>query len=128
MNNIIMSNTITLTKGKGKCSPITIDSTVRGRIESFRQRLIQMSEQPDETSAFDVKSVDIIINGLDDYDRNLLLAYYAVAECSPTKLGNLIGIDKTIVSHKINRIIKYLKNHNDVPKSHLNIPRMRCDN
>lgn len=127
MNSITMNDSITYTK-KGKCSPITIDSQVRSKIDSFKNRLMQMAEQPDETSAFDVNSIDIILNRLDDYDRNLLLAYYAVAECSPTKLGMLIGIDKTIVSHRISNLIKKITKMNDAPKSYLNMPRMCCDN
>lgn len=119
--------TETFTK-KGKCRPITIDSQVRSKIESFKNRLLQMAEQPDETSAFDARSIDIIINKLDDYDRNLLIAYYAVADCSPTRLGDLIGIDKTMVSQKIKKIINNIKKENDIPKSNLNMPRLRCDN
>lgn len=115
-------------KKKGKCTPITIDSKVRQKIESFRHRLIQMSQQPDESSEFDVTTIDIIVNRLDDYDRNLLLAYYAVADCSPTKLGNLIGVDKTIVSHRIASLIKKIKKMNDTPKTPLNRTRECYDN
>lgn len=114
-------------KKDGKCLPITIDSTIRSKIDSFRTRLIQMAEQPDETSAFDVTTIDIILNKLDDYDRNLLIAYYAVADCSPTKLGNALGIDRTLIHRKITKIINDIKKLNDTTKSPFNRTRVCYD-
>ena len=62
-------------KRKNKSMPMTITTEVRAAIESFKNRLIEMAEQPDETSAFDAYSIYLIMNYLDDYERNLLLAF-----------------------------------------------------
>lgn len=90
-------------------------------------RLIQMAGEEDETSDFDRTTVDIITNQLDDYDRNILLAYYAVADCSPTKLAKLLGINNSSISHKIKRIIKIIKSKNATPKTAHNHPRKYLD-
>jgi hypothetical protein len=114
-------------KRRNKSTPMTITSEVRAAIESFKNRLIEMAEQPDETSAFDANSVHLIMNYLDDYERNLLLAYYSIAECSPTKLSKYIGVPATCICHRINRLKKKLADKNDIPKSNFNRPRISID-
>lgn len=110
-----------------KRKPITINQEVRNSVESFKKRLIEMAEQPDETSEFDARTVDIILNELDDYDRNIILAYYAIANTSPTILSNYLGISRQLIQRNIIRIIKQIKKLNDVPKSNFNMPRECID-
>lgn len=112
---------------KNKSIPITITPEVRAAIESFKNRLIQMAEQPDETSEYDVKTIYLIMNSLDDYERNLLFAFYSIAECSPTKLSRLIGVPASCICHRIERMKKKLAKTNDAPKSILNRPRVSID-
>lgn len=114
-------------KRKNKSMPMTITSDVRAAIESFKNRLIEMAEQPDETSAFDAYSIYLIMNYLDDYERNLLLAFYSIADCSPTKLSKYIGVPATCICHRIKRLKKKLADKNDIPKSTLNRPRVCID-
>lgn len=107
--------------------PITINKEVRKTIESFKNRLIEMAKQPDETSAFDARTIDIIVNELDDYDRNILIAYYAIADGSPSVLSKYLGISHSLVNNNINRIKRQIKQLNNVPKSNFNMPRECID-
>ena len=114
-------------KEKGKCLPIKIDKAIREKIEIFKQRLLQMASQPDETSEFDAETINIICYALDDYDRNILLAYYSVAECSPTRLGNMLGIRGSVAASRVKSIIKKIKNMNNVTKTIDNHTRVHYD-
>lgn len=114
-------------KRRNKSIPITITPEVRTAIESFKNRLLEMAAQPDETSEYDAKSVYLIMNYLDDYERNLLLAYYSIAECSPTKLSKYIGVPMSCICHRINKIKRNLAKQNDIPKSNFNRPRISID-
>ena len=82
---------------------------------------------PDETSEFDANSIRIILFELDPDESNLLIAYYAVCDCSPTALGKIIGIKSSYISTKIKNILKKIQTLNDTPKSHYNLPRKCAD-
>jgi hypothetical protein len=112
---------------KARSKDITITPEVRKAINSFKKRLKEMAKYGDETSAFDVRTIDIILNELDDYDRNILCAYYSIAECRPFKLASYLGINSSIVCHRIKRIHTQIKKLNNVHKSNFNLPR-DCDN
>lgn len=116
-----------LTKDKGKHLPITITAEVRKQITAFKERLKQMADQPDETSEFDAKTIHIILNELDDYDSNLLIAYYAVADCSPTVLGNLLGLSSSVAGCRVKAIQTKIKKLNNAPKTADNHTRMHYD-
>lgn len=107
--------------------PITITPEVRKEIEKFKQRLIEMAAQPDETSEFDAYTVHLIMNELDDYNRNILLAYYSVAGGSPSVLARLVGATPVAITSRINRIIKILHKANNTAKSRFNMPRVCVD-
>ena len=112
---------------KGKCVPITITDDVRKQIESFRYRLEQMANQPDETSEFDVETIRIILNELCDYDRNILLAYFGVANCSPSALGQLLGVSGSVITYKIKKLKEKIISNNHATKSRYNMPRECID-
>lgn len=111
----------------GKNVPITITPEIRKHIELYKKRLQEMADQPDETSEFDRITIDIIINKLCDYDRNIICAYYTIAECSPTKLARLLGSSQSVISHKVKKIHKLITELNDTPKTHYNNPRECVD-
>jgi hypothetical protein len=111
----------------GKCIPITINDDVRQQIESFKIRLEQMASQPDETSEYDAETIRIILNDLCDYDRNILIAYYGVADCSPTALGKLLGVSCMVITNKIRKLKEKIIKENNVTKSIYNLPRECID-
>lgn len=108
-------------------SPITITPEIRSSIESFKKRLKEMAEQPDETSAFDARTIDIILNKLDDYDRNIICAYYSIADSSPSKMAKCLGVASSVLTNRISRIKKQIQKLNDIPKSAYNLPRECID-
>lgn len=114
-------------KGRGRSRIITITPEVRQAVALFEKRLIEMAAQPDETSEFDAKSIYLILNELDEYEKNILLAYYSIAQCSPTALGRLLGVNNSVICHRINKILNNLKKLNDAPKSTFNCPRVCID-
>lgn len=103
--------------------PLIITPEVKEQIKNFKSRLMDMRDHPEETSDFDVRTIDIILNELSDYDRNFIIAYYELAESSATKLGRLFNISQPLVVYKIKAILKKIKNLNDTPKTDNNKPR-----
>lgn len=122
-----MSDKVTVIGTRGKHKPITINTEVRNKINSYKNRLIEMASHPDETSEFDAETIRLIMETLDDYERNILIAYYAVADASPTKLGRIIGVDAYIVKSRINSIKKKLIRRNNANKTRYNMPRECID-
>lgn len=109
---------------KGNSKALVITPEVRREIREFRDRLIDIRERPDETSHFDVRTIDIIINELDDYDRNMLLAYYSIGEGRPSVLAKYLNITPQAVILRIDKILNKIKKLNDVPKTTYN--SVRC--
>ena len=119
--------TTTLRKS-GKCIAIKITPEIRQHVETFKRRLIQMAEHEDETSDFDVATIDIILNKLDDYDRNFICAFYSIADGSPTKLGKIFGTGQSTITQRIKRLHKLIQELNDTPRTTYNYPREYNDN
>lgn len=97
-----------LKKDKGKSVPIKITSDLQRSIISFKKRLIEMSENG-EVRDIDHKVIRRIINELDDYDANILIAYFDIAECSCSKLAKILGVTPSIVHTRIKNILNRLK-------------------
>ena len=116
-------------KKKGvRASAITITPEIKEEIRYFKERLIDMGNRPDETSAFDARTIDIIINELDDYDRNMVIAYYSVADGSPMLLARLLKVSPPVVIRRIRAITNKIKELNDIPRTTYNQPRVNpCD-
>lgn len=115
-------------KSKRKCVPIVITPEIREQIKFFKERLIEIGDNPTESSEFDARTIDIILNELDDYDRNILIAYYAIADGSSTKLSTVFNISPPIIIRKIKLIHNKIQELNDVPKTANNKPRCNpCD-
>lgn len=106
-----------------KPTKIKITPEIRAEIESFKKRLIQMANEPDETSQFDVATINMIIKDLSAYDRNILIAYYAVANCSSTALGKMLGVSNATIACRIKSIINKLKKNNVTIRTLHNSPR-----
>lgn len=107
-----------------KPTKIKITPEIRAEIESFKNRLIQMANEPDETSQFDVATINLILKDLSAYDRNILIAYYAVANCSSTTLGKMLGVSNATIACRIKSIINKLKKNNVTIRTLHNSPRV----
>ena len=116
-----------LKKERQKCVPIIITPEIRDKIRLFKERLTYILEDPTISSEFDAKTIDIILNQLDDYDRNFLIAFYELADCSVTKLSRIFNISIPVVKRKIKLIHNKIKELNDIPKSANNKPRCNPD-
>lgn len=116
-------------KKKGvRSGHITITPQTKQQIQLFKDRLIDIANRPDETSEFDVRTVDIIFNELDDYDRNLLIAYYAIADCNTNALAQILCCGPQVVFRRIKMIQNKIRTLNDTPKHPRNQPRTNpCD-
>ena len=114
-------------KDRCKCLPIVITPEMRAKIKFFKERLTYLLENPTESSEFDAKTIDIVLNQLDDYDRNMLFAYYELADCSVTSLSRIFNISIPVIKRKIKMIHNKIKELNDVPKSTNNKPRCNPD-
>lgn len=112
-----------LVKPRQKCVPIVITPEIKEQIKIFKDNLIEIRDTPCLSSTFDARTVDIILNELDDYDRNVLIAYYSIADCSYVKLSSLFGISPPVLHRKIKLILNKIKELNDTPKSPNNQPR-----
>lgn len=95
-------------KNRGKSKPIRIDSSVQNKVRKFKIRLQEMSDN-NEVRLIDNKVISYILNNLDDYDANILIAYYDIAECSPTALGKMMGVSASVITSRIKKIIKKIQ-------------------
>lgn len=102
---------------------LSITPELKSQIMHFRARLEEMTSYPDETSEFDVETVRIILNELDDADRNIILAYYGVVNSSPTTLARLLGTTSQTIISRVRRITTKIKKLNNANKTPYNLPR-----
>lgn len=97
----------TFKKDKGKSIPYSIDDNVRRRIKSFANVLKDMQDELPSTSP-QHKAIDVILNQLDAYDRNIIIAFYEYGE-SPTALGKLLGVSPSVIISRIKKINQTIK-------------------
>lgn len=98
-------------KDKGKCSAIIINEAVQSEVHNFKVRLREMAESPDdECRLIDKFSIQVILNELDEFDQNIIIAFYSVADCNYTILARTLGVYNGIVRTRINKIQTYVRN------------------
>ena len=100
-----MNETIILKKEKGKSFPIKITPTIRKRIYNFKLRLKEMAVYDNIGKKYE-DLVYYILNDLDEYDLNLLIAYYELADCSASRLGKILNVEPSNINSRINNIQK----------------------
>ena len=86
---------------------ITIDAQTQKKIQSFKDRLIQMSEN-DEVSETHKRVIDFIFNKLDPSEVNILIAYYEFGQ-SPSAVAKYLGARPYTIASRIKRIISACK-------------------
>lgn len=117
-----------ITKEKIKCVPIVITPEIKEEVRLFKENLEYLRDNPECSSDFDVRTINIILNELDDYDRNILIAFYTLADTRVCNLSRLFNISTSVLSNRINNIMNKIKELNDTPKSPHNKPRGNPDN
>lgn len=101
-------------KPRGKCSAIIINDSVRTAVKNFKLRLQEMSDSPDdECRDIDRHSIKVILNDLDEFDQNILIAFYAIADCSPTILARTLGVEPSVITSRIKKIRADVRNRVD---------------
>ena len=91
----------TLRMSKGKSKPITINNEVRAKIESFKDRLYDESRVDSSTT----KAISFILNELEPYECNILLAYYEWGNDA----ARMLGITPMILLSKVRKILYKIK-------------------
>lgn len=97
-----------LKKPTGKSATIKIDESIRNQIVNFKNHLNEMMEDQDLSQA-ETRAIEVIINELDDYDRNFIIAYFHIADQSPAALAHLFCCEPYVVKKRIDRIIKLIR-------------------
>lgn len=96
-----------LKKSKGKFAPLTITKDTQLKIKSFKDRLKQMIENEEINEIYKNK-VCQVLNGLDTYDLNLLIAYYEY-DCKASEVARLLGVNTSVIYSRIKDILKKCK-------------------
>lgn len=97
-------------KPSGKSKAIIIDYRTQSIIRSFKERYRELLDTDDEVRDIDKISIRVILNELDEFDQNILIAYFAIADSSPTKLAKVFGVAPSVITSRINKIVKYVRN------------------
>jgi hypothetical protein len=103
-----------LKKPNGKSKAIIIDYQTQSIIKSFKERYRELLNTDDEIRPIDKITISVVLNELDEFDQNILIAFYALADSSPTKLGKVMGVAPSVITNRINKIIKYVRNRSSV--------------
>lgn len=94
-------------RDKGKGIVIKIDDDMRKKINSFKKRLLQMSKYKEipEKQRLIVEA----IFSLEEYEQNFIIAYYELAEGSPSKLAKIFNCIPSTVTSNIRKIENKIK-------------------
>lgn len=113
-----------LKKPSGKSSAIIIDHRTQMAIKSFKLRYRQIleSDYDDEVRPIDKITITVILNELDEFDQNILIAYYAIADSSSTKLAKVFGVAPSVITSRINKIQKYVRTRSAAIAANCGIP------
>ena len=96
-------------KAKGKSVPITINQDTQTQIKLFKDRLLEMMEY-DEIREVDKLSINVILNELDPYNQNILIAFYGLADGSASALARVFNVNPHVISKRIKKITAYVHN------------------
>lgn len=99
-----------LKKPNGKSKAIVIDYQTQSIIRSFKERYRELLNTDDEVRDIDKISIQVILNELDEFDQNILISFYSIADSSPTKLAKIFGVAPSVITSRVSKIIKYVRN------------------
>lgn len=90
----------TLKKSKGKSKPIRIDGTVRNKVASFKLHLRRLLDDP-ATTPQEHKAISYILNNLEPYEQNILIAYFEFGNDA----AEMMGINTSVLHCNVRRIL-----------------------
>lgn len=69
-----------------------------------------MAESPDnEVRDIDKISISVIFKDLDEYEQNVLIAFYGLCNSSPSLCGRLLGVSPQVITSQVNKIISNVR-------------------
>lgn len=112
-----------------KLKKITIiDDSIKTHLNRFKESLIEQMNDPTITSAFDAETIRIILQDLDDAERNLILAHYGVCDGDACETSKVFNCCAATIENRIIKIRNKIILLNDTPKTIYNCPRECSDN
>ena len=103
---------------------ISLDiDNVKCKMNQFKKRLTYTMTHPEESSAFDAETIRIILEDLDGASRNILLVHFGACDADYNYSSKVFNCNKSTLQGRIEKILKYIKEHNDTPKTTYNLPR-----
>ena len=88
-------------KGKGK--PLIINRDVQSKIQSFQNHLSEMLK--DDIHPQHKRIIRFILNNLEPYERNILIAYYEW----DNEAAKMLGITTSVLGSWVKKINKKIK-------------------
>lgn len=96
---------------KGKCSAIKIDHNIQNLIKETKNLYREWLEENDRgLRPIDLISIYVILNELDEFDQNILISYYTIAEGSSKNLSTILGVESSVITSRIKKIQNYVRN------------------
>jgi hypothetical protein len=109
-----------------KAKELPTPPEVKDLVQDFKRRLIDTASRPDETSAFDAETVRIIMEELNDTERAILFVCYGACDGSTYQASKIFKTSNSVIVYRLKKIMKYITEHNDIPRTIYNLPR-QCD-
>lgn len=92
-------------KSTGKSVTIKIDSDLQRQIKSEKDHLRDLYDNEEELSPLHRASIKVILNDLDDYDLNILLAHFIISGGKDCYTAKLFGVSPSTIKKRIEKII-----------------------
>jgi len=93
----------TIYRDKGKGKPLIINKEVQSKIQSFQNHLSEMLD--DDILPQHKQIIHFILNELEPYERNILLAYYEWNN----EAARMLGITTSVLGSWVKKINKKIK-------------------
>lgn len=100
---------------------LVITPDMKRQINDFKESLIEIRNYPN-VSKCDAKTIDIVLNELDDYDRNFIIAYYTIGNCKVSTTAKIFNTTMPNISRRRDSILNKIRKLNDCIKSIDNQP------
>ena len=115
-----------MTRGR-KERILTLPDDLKGTLMDFKDAIYERMMDPTLSSEFDAETIRIILEDLDDVERNLILAFYGPCEANIGLVCKLFKTTSATFLKNFNRIIDKIKSLNHVSRTTYNCPRECAD-
>lgn len=107
-----------------KSAPLTITDAMKEDIYMFKQNMLYMYDRPELTSEFDCRTIEIVLQELDDYDKNFIIGFYIFSDGNIKQYAKLLSCTERTVSVRVNKILDKIKELNNAVRTDNNKPRI----